>query len=140
MPYDTEAEATFRQEVVKELRRLEELAETAAKIQAVSAKETHEFQRSPWQIRMGDITTIISVAGLIWTASQAFGRLDALDKSHIELKERIKPVEEIGWKLDGLRSEVDDMKQADKESAMQVSEIHQTLIRMGVNVAGKQQK
>lgn len=132
MPYDTEAEASWRVKVIEELRRMED------KIDAVTPPPAEVHHRSPWQVRMGDITTIISVAGLIWTASQAFGRLDTLDKSNAELKERIKPIEQIGWKLDGLSAEVAGMKQADKESAMQVSEIHQTLIRMGVNVAGKQ--
>lgn len=130
MPPEAEEEITFRQQIIKELRRIEDKIDLGTK-----ATEHH---RTPWQVRMGDITAIIAVLGLVWTASQAFGRLDTLDKSNAELKERIKPIEQIGWKLDGLSAEVAGMKQADKESAMQVSEIHQTLIRMGVNVAGKQ--
>lgn len=133
MLHDAEAEASFRVKIIEELRRMEDKIDAAS----VPAPPS-EHHRTAWQVRMGDVTTIIAVLGLVWTASQAFGRLDSLDKSQSEVKDRIKPIEQIGWKVDALTSELDGVKNSQKETGHKVSEIHETLIRMGVTVAGKQ--
>lgn len=115
----------------RQIERLETIVEQFGKYLRDS---TPPRSRIPWEA----IATILAVLGMLVTATQSFAimgkRIDDLEQQQRTQVGTLDKVPKIDWQLGEILKRLDALTDSEKEQAARVSEIRETLAKVGLRI------